>query len=178
MGSSPLSTLRHRARLLLFTITLVLFVCFHSSTSTFLSSVFSRSDSYERNELIRRSEILSKCTYTHAKPGPPPHFHARIQSDRYAENTKPVLVRNATIWTAANDGHEVLTGDLLMHRGLIKAIGNVPLSMIQQLELGSVNLEIIDAHGAWVTPGIVDLHSHIGVGSAPELDGRFLCYCT
>jgi imidazolonepropionase-like amidohydrolase len=64
-----------------------------------------------------------------------------------------------------------------MHRGLIKAIGNIPLSMIQQLELGNVNLEIIDAHGAWVTPGIVDLHSHIGVGSAPELDGRFLCYC-
>ncbi|KIK32466.1 hypothetical protein CY34DRAFT_101461, partial [Suillus luteus UH-Slu-Lm8-n1] len=171
MGSSPLSTLRHRARLLLFTITLVLFVCFHSSTLTFLSSVVSRSDSYERHELVRRSEILSKCAYTHAKPGPPPHFHTRIQSDRYAENTKPVLVRNATIWTAANDGHEVLAGDLLMHRGLIKAIGNVPLSMIQQLELGSVNLEIIDAHGAWVTPGIVDLHSHIGVGSAPELDG-------
>jgi hypothetical protein len=159
----------------LFTITLVLFVFFHSSTLTFLSSVFSRSDSYE---FVRRSEILSKCAYTHAKPGPPPHFHARIQSDRYAKNTKPVLVRNATIWTAANDGHEVLTGDLLMHRGLIKAIGNVPLSMIQQLELGNVNLEIIDVHGAWVTPGIVDLHSHIGVGSAPELDGEFLCFCT
>jgi imidazolonepropionase-like amidohydrolase len=87
---------------------------------------------------------------------------------------------NATIWTATNDGHEVLAGDLLMHRGLIKAIGNVPLPMIQQLELGNVNLEIeiINAHGAWVTLGIVDLHSHIGVGSAPELDGRFLCYCT
>ncbi|KAG2742359.1 hypothetical protein P692DRAFT_20879650 [Suillus brevipes Sb2] len=176
MGSSPLTTrppLRHRGRLLLFTITLVLFVCFHSSTLTFLSSVFTetRFDPYERNELVRRSEILSKCAYTHAKPGPPPHFHARIQSDRYAENTKPVLVRNATIWTAANDGLEVLTGNLLMHRGLIKAIGNIPLSMIQQLELGNVNLEVIDAHGAWVTPGIVDLHSHIGVGSAPELDG-------
>jgi hypothetical protein len=142
--------------------------------------MFSRSDSYERNELVCRFKILSKCAYTHAKPGPgpPPHFHARILSNRYAENTKPVLVRNATIWTAAYDGHEVLAGDLLMHRGLIKAISNVPLSVIQQLELGSVNLEIINAHGAWVTPGIVDLHSHIGVGSAPELDGRSLCYCT
>ncbi|KAG1827620.1 uncharacterized protein BJ212DRAFT_1256353 [Suillus subaureus] len=150
------------------TIVIICFILFHSSTSAFLSSTFSQSDPHE---LVRRSHILSKCAYTHARPGPPPHFHARIQSDRYAENTKPILVRNATIWTAANDGHEVLTGDLLMHRGLVKAIGDVPLSMIQQLELENVNLEIVDVHGAWVTPGIVDLHSHIGVGSAPELDG-------
>ncbi|KAG1742005.1 hypothetical protein EDB19DRAFT_1703499 [Suillus lakei] len=126
--------LRRRASLVLFAITVVIFVLFHSSTLSFLSSAFSPSDPHELN-------------------------------------TKPILVRNATIWTAANDGHEILTGDLLMHRGLVKAIGNVPLSIIQQLELEVVNLEIVDAHGAWVTPGIVDLHSHIGVGSAPELDG-------
>ncbi|KAG1832110.1 hypothetical protein EV424DRAFT_1313531 [Suillus variegatus] len=166
MGSSPW----RRARPVLFTITITftLFIFLRSSILTFRFSAFSQSDSYK---LDHRSEILSKCAYTHAKPGPPPHFHARTQSDRYAENTKPVLVRNATIWTAANDGHEVLTGDLLMHRGVVKVIGDVPLSMIQQLELENVNLEIVDAHGAWVTPGIVDLHSHIGVGSAPELDG-------
>lgn len=79
-------------------------------------------------------------------------------------------MRNATIWTAAHDGHEVLTGDLLMHRGLIKAIVDVPLSLIRQVELKSRKLEVINAHGAWVTPGIVDLHSHIGVGSAPQLN--------
>ncbi|KAG2046505.1 hypothetical protein BDR06DRAFT_985564 [Suillus hirtellus] len=99
-----------------------------------------------------------------------PHY-AWTQSDRYAENTKPVLVRNTTIWTATNDGHKVLTGDLLMHHSVVKVISDVPLSMIQQLKSENMNLEIVDAHGAWVTPGIVDLHSHIGVGSAPELDG-------
>ncbi|KAG2041106.1 hypothetical protein BDR03DRAFT_1089407 [Suillus americanus] len=171
MGSSPSvmrPPLRRWTRLVMSVIVIICFILFHSSTLTFLSSTFSQSNPHE---LVRRSQILSKCAYTQARPGPPPHFHARIQSDRYAENTKPILVRNATIWTAANDGHEVLTGDLLMHRGLVKAIGDVPLSMIQQLELENVNLEIVDAHGAWVTPGIVDLHSHIGVGSAPELDG-------
>ncbi|KAG2121914.1 hypothetical protein DEU56DRAFT_89089 [Suillus clintonianus] len=169
MGSSPLATrppFRRWVRPVLFAIALVFLVLFQSST--FLSSTFSQSSPHE---LIRRSQILSKCAYTRAKPGPPPHFHARTQSDRYAANTKPILVRNATIWTAANDGHEILTGDLLMHYGLIKAIGQVPLSMIQQLELENVNLEIVDAHGAWVTPGIVDLHSHIGVGSVPQLNG-------
>ncbi|KAG0708992.1 hypothetical protein DFH29DRAFT_821582 [Suillus ampliporus] len=171
MGSSPLATrppFQRWARPVLFLITVVLLILFHSST--FISSAFSQSSPHE---LSRRSQILSKCAYIHAKPGPPPHFHARTQSDRYAdsENSTPVLVRNATIWTAANDGHEVLTGDLLMHRGLIKAIGDVPLSLIQQLESENMNLKVVDAHGAWVTPGIVDLHSHIGVGSAPELNG-------
>ncbi|KAG1725689.1 uncharacterized protein EDB91DRAFT_1254630 [Suillus paluster] len=158
----------HWARPVLFLSTLVLLILFHSST--LISSALSQCSAHE---LARRSQILTKCAYTHAQPGPPPHFHVRTQSDRYAdsENTAPVLVRNATIWTAANDGHEVITGDLLMHRGLVKAIGDVPLSLIQQLESENMNLEVVDAHGAWVTPGIVDLHSHIGVGSAPELNG-------
>ncbi|KAG1855024.1 hypothetical protein F4604DRAFT_1801268 [Suillus subluteus] len=169
MGSSPLVTrppFRRWAHLVLFTIALVYIVLFHSS----ISSAFSQSSP---QEFARRSQILSKCAYIRAKPGPPPNFHARTQSDRLAdsENTTPVLVRNATIWTAANNGHEVLTGDLLMHRGLIKAIGDVPLSLIRQLELNNRKLEVIDAHGAWVTPGIVDLHSHIGVGSLPQLNG-------
>ncbi|KAG1735265.1 uncharacterized protein EDB91DRAFT_1250481 [Suillus paluster] len=170
MGSSLLAArpqaIRRWACPVLFLSTLVFFILFHSST--FIASAFSQSSPHE---LSRRSQILSRCAYTRAKPGPPSHFHARTYSDRYAENTKPVLVRNATIWTAANDGHEVLTGDLLMHRGLIKAIGDVPLSLIQQLESENVKLEVVDAHGAWITPGIVDLHSHIGVGSAPNLSG-------
>ncbi|KAG1899770.1 uncharacterized protein F5891DRAFT_1036409 [Suillus fuscotomentosus] len=171
MGSSPWATrppFRRWAYLVLFIIALVCIVPFHSST--FLSSVFLQSSP---QEFARRSQILSKCAYIRSKPGPPPNFHDRTQSDRYAdsENTPPVLVRNATIWTAANDGHEVLNGDLLIHRGLIKAIGNVPLSLIRQVESKHGKLEVVDVHGAWVTPGIVDLHSHIGVGSVPELNG-------
>lgn len=177
-NSSPLATrppFRRWAHLALFTIALVSIVFFHSSA--FISSALSQSSP---QEIAHRSQILSECAYIHAKPGPPPNFHVRAQSDRYAdsENTTPVLVRNATIWTAADNGHEVLTGDLLMHRGLIKAIGNVPLSLIRQVELNNTKLEVIDAHGAWVTPGIVDLHSHIGVGSAPQLNGMIICYST
>ncbi|KAG1792148.1 uncharacterized protein HD556DRAFT_1444658 [Suillus plorans] len=94
---SPLATrppLRRRAHPVLFTITLVLFIFFSSSTLTFLSSAFSQSDSYE---LDHRSEILAKCAYTHATPGPPPHFHARTQSFRYAENTKPAAQNDSSV---------------------------------------------------------------------------------
>lgn len=39
----------------------------------------------------------------------------------------------------------------------------------------SIDMNMLDVHdlqGAWVTPGLVDLHSHIGVESAPSLGGR------
>jgi imidazolonepropionase-like amidohydrolase len=32
-------------------------------------------------------------------------------------------------------------------------------------------LDVYDAKGAWVTPGIVDMHSHLGVYSSPALRG-------
>lgn len=34
------------------------------------------------------------------------------------------------------------------------------------------DVEVIDVGGKWLTPGIVDLHSHMGVGAAPGLSGN------
>lgn len=170
MGSSLLATRTHtpfwrwaHPLAVLFTIALVSIVLF---TSPFISSAFSQSSP---QEFASRSQILSKCAYIRAKPGPPPNFHARTQSDRFVDSEDGLrfLCVMRLSGQPLNDGHEVLTGDLLMHRGLIKAIVDVPLSLIRQVELKSRKLEVINAHGAWVTPGIVDLHSHIGVGSAP-----------
>ncbi|KAI5114873.1 hypothetical protein M0805_008172, partial [Coniferiporia weirii] len=53
----------------------------------------------------------------------------------------------------------------LIANGLIKSIGRVVDVSLYD------DLTTVDANGAWVTPGIVDLHSHIGVGSAPSLSG-------
>ncbi|KAH7889205.1 hypothetical protein F5I97DRAFT_486659 [Phlebopus sp. FC_14] len=118
-------------------------------------------------ELIKRQHALEQCRYTKTPAGPPSDFHTRQVSDRYVPDTKPTLIKNATIWTAGANGTEVIEGgDLLLHKGMIKAVGTVPLRLTQGLEL-----EVVNANGAWVTPGIVDLHSHLGVGSAPELNG-------
>ncbi|KAF9220135.1 hypothetical protein BS17DRAFT_787951 [Gyrodon lividus] len=117
-------------------------------------------------ELARREHVLHQCSYLKTPAGPPANFYTRQQSDRHVPDTKPTLIRNATIWTSGKNGTEVIEGDLLLHKGLIKAVGNVPLRLLHGLQP-----QVVDAHGAWVTPGIVDLHSHLGVGSAPELDG-------
>jgi len=48
------------------------------------------------------------------------------------------------------------------------------MGIIDQTALESYinsDLVVIDVKGAWVTPGIVDLHSHLGDASSPELNG-------
>ncbi|KAK7470199.1 hypothetical protein VKT23_001637 [Stygiomarasmius scandens] len=112
---------------------------------------------------INANEILDKCRNLNVVPGPPRDFYSRSESDRFERGTKPVLIKNATIWT----GEKVIKGgDVLLDRGIIKAIGSVDEN---DYDLGFVNK--LNAHGAWLSPGIVDLHSHLGVDSAPALKG-------
>jgi imidazolonepropionase-like amidohydrolase len=80
---------------------------------------------------------------------PSSEFLSRLQSDRYAAGTPPTLIRNATIWTGRFDGHEVVSGDVLLDKGIINEVGEVKQSVIDSYR----NLVVIDAKGAWVTPG-------------------------
>ncbi|EGO21300.1 hypothetical protein SERLADRAFT_417630 [Serpula lacrymans var. lacrymans S7.9] len=117
-------------------------------------------------EQAYRVNVLEQCSYLKSPAGPPTDFHTRAQSDRFVPGTKAVLVQNAKIWTAAQNGTEIVYGDILLDKGLIKAIGFVSPELLK-----GVDYTVHDAQGSWVTPGIVDLHSHIGVGSAPQLRG-------
>jgi imidazolonepropionase-like amidohydrolase len=74
----------------------------------------------------------------------------------------PVLIRHATILTAA--GPALRGADLLLRDGKIAAIGSalaVPAGAI-----------VVDGTGKYVTPGIVDDHSHLGVYAAPGVDAN------
>jgi hypothetical protein len=119
---------------------------------------------------LHSSAIIAKCRHLQMQTGPPPsqNFNFRTHSDRFEEGTRPVLVKNAKIWTGGNNGTEVIQGDILMDRGIIKNIG-----YLQSWSLGlyGERLIVLDAKGAWVTPGIVDIHSHIGDEPSPALSG-------
>ncbi|KAK7032886.1 carbohydrate esterase family 9 protein [Favolaschia claudopus] len=141
------------ALVLLFTLNFVVFGSFHGSEqSTTLPPHFDK--------------ILSRCRALNVTPAPPPSFHLRTQSDRFQKGTRAVLVKNATIWTGRVDGLEVLKGDIFMNGGIIVAVG-----VIEKSVLSAHEHDTIDAEGAWVTPGIVDMHSHLAVGPSPELRG-------
>ncbi|KAI8995511.1 carbohydrate esterase family 9 protein [Trametes punicea] len=116
---------------------------------------------------LRAQEFLDKCHLLTVKPGPPPDFHTRTHSDRFVPGTPPTLITNATIWTGRANGLEVVHGDILLHGGIIRRVGHLQQSMLDEY----AELTRVDAQGRWVSPGIVDLHSHIGVDSSPELRG-------
>lgn len=128
----------------------------------------------------QREALRAHCASLHTPAGPPPDFNPVTRrldgNDRFVPGTKPVLFRNAKIWTGGRNGTETIHGDLFIAKGVVQAVGYVPQNLINKFERGSLEdrVHVVDAQGRWITPGLVDLHSHIGVGSAPALSGTLI----
>jgi len=87
----------------------------------------------------------------------------------YRRHPNPVvLIRNATIMTAA--GQEIQGGSILLRDGRIVSVGTG--AQVQ----APADAVVVDGTGKWVTPGVIDVHSHLGVYAAPgtfaESDGN------
>ena len=125
----------------------------------------------------RRGELRAICKSIRTPAGPPPTCDKRTESDRYVPGTPPVLLRNGMIWTGARNGTEIVHGDVLLDKGLVVAVGYIPPSLLDGARQSSRSeIRVEDLEGAWVTPGLVDLHSHLGVSSAPGLRGQSLSF--
>jgi imidazolonepropionase-like amidohydrolase len=74
--------------------------------------------------------------------------------------SRTTLIRNATILTAS--GPAIERGSILLLDGKIAAVGPAVTAPADAL--------IIDAAGKWVTPGVIDTHSHLGVYAAPGIE--------
>ena len=81
-----------------------------------------------------------------------------FDSTYIAKPSATSLLKNANIYDG--EGNEFFGYDLLIVNGKIEAIGLNLLSITD-------NTVEYDLSGMWVTPGIIDLHSHMGVYSAP-----------
>ena len=64
-----------------------------------------------------------------------------------------LLIQNGTLYTMEAD--QPVCGDLLAQNGKIVQVGG-------QIEPSS-DMQILDAKGMWVLPGLIDAHSHIGI---------------
>src|SRR6184192_3983791 len=108
-----------------------------------------------------------------AAPAPPPAtaqdtsgIGPQYPSTYKRHPNPPVLIRNATIMTAT--GQEIPNGSILFKDGRIVAVG-------EKVD-APADAAVVDGAGKYVTPGLIDDHSHLGVYAAPgteaESDGN------
>ena len=81
--------------------------------------------------------------------------------DPFESNYKPLasertLIKSVNLYDGL--GNEFSNFDVLFDNGIIEEIGK---------DIVDGNATIIDAKGKWLTPGIIDIHSHMGVYPAP-----------
>jgi len=74
----------------------------------------------------------------------------------------PILIRGATVLTGT--GARLDDTDLLLRDGKIAAIGRSLAA--------PADARIVEARGKWVTPGLIDVHSHLGVYASPGVDAH------
>lgn len=70
----------------------------------------------------------------------------------------PTLIRGATVLDG--NGAEIANADVLLRNGRIEAVGQ---------NLSAADATVVDATGRFVTPGIIDAHSHVGAYPSPSI---------
>lgn len=160
------------------------FVALASSGGHFFSN--GGTESASQSAPINAHTILATCSALDVPVAPPHDFAKRSTSDRFVEGTRATLIKNATIWTGNDDGKEMIQADILLDKGIIKFVGKFSKHALLSEGVDVTEYNTVHANG-WVTPGyavlssylfmlilfsIVDLHSHIGAGASPHLQGR------
>ena len=71
------------------------------------------------------------------------------------------LLRNATVLTGT--GERIDNADVLMVDGKITQVGQ---------NISATDANVVDVAGKWITPGIIDVHSHLGVYPSPAAESH------
>lgn len=107
---------------------------------------------------LAASLALAACATTGADEadddGPAP-----FASTYQPRPSSPTLIRGGTVFDG--NGAEFANADVLMQDGRVSAVG--------QNLTAPAGATVIDASGRFVTPGIIDAHSHLGVYPSPSI---------
>lgn len=112
--------------------------------------------------------LLAGCAAGATKDAPPaaaarPSFTDDPYPSTYRPlASPPVLIAGATVLTGT--GARLDDADVLLRDGKVVAVG-------ARLEAPADAVRV-DGHGKWVTPGIIDVHSHLGVYPSPGMSAH------
>lgn len=119
---------------------------------------------------VAGSAVMAACAAQPQAPAEPPPEARKTPAARapYASTYEagvqgaPILIRGATVLTGT--GTRIGGGDVLIEDGHISAVG----SALPQ----PAGANVIEARGRWVTPGLIDVHSHLGVYPSPSVNAH------
>lgn len=104
--------------------------------------------------------LFQGCSQDSESDGTMP-FESRYK----ALSSETTLLAGATILTGS--GERLDNADVLFSDGQIIAVGT---------DLSAEGATVVEANGKWITPGVIDVHSHLGVypspGTASSADGN------
>ena len=112
--------------------------------------------------LIGGSLVLSGCAAL--QPKPKPAAAVRINANPYPSTYERypgavTVIRGATVFDG--DGNRIDNGTVVFGDGIIQAVGGPEVAT----PAGAIE---IDGSGKWVTPGVIDVHSHLGDYPSPS----------
>ena len=102
--------------------------------------------------------LLSSCAEKIVRDSETEPAKAAFASTYSAGPSRPILVNNATLLTGT--GEQLEGASILLNEGRIEKIA-------RQIDAPE-NVIRIDGTGKWITPGIIDVHSHLGVYPSPS----------
>ncbi|WP_315764238.1 amidohydrolase [Sphingomonas sp. Y38-1Y] len=89
------------------------------------------------------------------------YSHDPFPSTYRAYPGRPTLITNVTVLDG--EGGRIEGGQVLFRDGRIVAVGQT---------LDPAGADVIDGQGKWVTPGVIDIHSHLGDYPSPGVDAH------
>lgn len=129
---------------------------------------------------ISTAALLAACTTTSGAAAPPSKPPEKAEQKALAPGMdsgapgafpstyralpgRPTAIVGATVLTA--DGRKIENGTVVFGDGKILAVGGPDTAI-------PAGYDVIDGKGKYVTPGIIDAHSHLGVYPSPSVSAR------